>query len=156
MYYRRSGIGFYILLGVGALLVLNKAGLDLLKPNRASDTYDDKKPKYPVDKKNLSYSKDAYERLCVRLVHAMDTDSVDGTYEDEIYAVFGYMHTTDDVKELYNVFGSRTYSGDEWGQWQIEADPKYNLQTWLNKELDAEEKSKISSILKKKGITWKV
>lgn len=156
MYYRRSGIGFYVLLGVGALLILNKAGLDLLKPNRPSDTYDDKKPKFPVDKKNLSYSNDAFQRLATRLVRAMDTDSIDGTYEDEIYSVFGYMHTIDDVHELYNVFGSRTYSGDEFGQWQIEADPKYNLQTWLNKELDDDEKSKINNILKEKGITFKV
>ena len=155
---RNDGLIMWALIGIGALLLLNKLGIDLLSPNRKSDTYDDdkNKGKYDVDKSKVSYSKEAFERLCTRLVHAMDTDSPDGTYEDEIYEVFNYLHTNDDFKQLFNVFGTRTYSGDEWGQWQLEPDPKLNLQSWLNKELDTDEKARINRNLKEKGITLKI
>jgi hypothetical protein len=154
--YRTSGTT-YLLIALGVLLLLNKLGIDLLKPNRASNTEDDKKPKFPVDRGNLSYNNEAFKRLCTKLVRAMDTDELtQGTYEQEVYSVFGYMHSIDDVHELYNVFGTRTYSGDEWGQWQIEGDPQYNLQTWLDKELNDEEKAHVNKILKDKGINFTI
>ena len=156
-YYKKTGIIEYGMLAVAVLLVLNWLGIDLLEPKRKNESYDDEKPKYDVDKGNVSYSKEAFERLCTRLVHAMDTDELtEGTYEEEIYDVYRYMHNIDDVHQLYNVFGIRTYGGDEWGQWQIEADPKYNLQTWIDKELEQEEKDVINKILKDKGINFKV
>lgn len=155
--YRRTTVFEYILIGIGVLLVLNKLGIDLLKPNRASNTEDDKKPKYPVTKGNLSYNNEAFKRLANRLVRAMDTDELtQGTYEEEVYEVFGYMHNIDDVHELYNIFGIRTYGGDEWGQWQIEGDPQYNLQTWLDKELNEEEQANVNKILKNKNIDFKI
>ena len=154
--YRTSGTT-YLLIAVGILLLLNKMGIDLLKPNKDSNTYDDEKPKYPVNRDNLSYNNEAFKRLCTKLVRAMDTEQMtQGTYEDEVYAVFGYMHNIDDVHELYNVFGTRTYSGDEWGQWQFESDPQYNLQSWLDNELDTDEKAQVNKILKEKGINFTI
>lgn len=153
----RTSTTTYLLIALGVLLLLNKLGIDLLKPNRESNTADDKKPKYPVNKGNLSYNNEAFKRLCTKLVRAMDTDELtQGTYEEDVYSVFGYMHSIDDVHELYNVFGTRTYSGDEWGQWQLEGDPQYNLQTWLDKELTDEEKAHVNKILKDKGINFTI
>jgi hypothetical protein len=156
-YYKKTGFIEYGMIAVAVLLVLNWLGIDLLKPKRGNESYDDPKPKYPVNSSNVSYSKEAFERLCIRLVRAMDTDELtSGTDEDEVYSVFGYMHSIDDVHQLYNVFGTRTYGGDEWGQWQLEADPKYSLQTWLNKELNEEEKNIINNILKDKDINFEI
>lgn len=155
--YNKTGIFEYGIIAVAVLLVLNWLGIDLLAPKRKNESYDDSNPKYDVNKGNLSYDKEAFERLCTRLIHAMDTDELtQGTDEDEIYNVFGYMHSLDDVHQLYNVFGLRTYGGDEWGQWQIESDPKYNLETWLNKELSQNEKDKVNLILKNKNIPFKI
>ena len=156
-YYKKTGLIEYGMIAVGVLLVLNWLGIDLLKPKRGNESYDDPKPSYDVNKGNVSYNKAAFERLCIRLVRAMDTDELtEGTDENEIYSVFGYMHTLDDVYELYNVFGTRTYGGDEWGQWQIEADPKYNLDTWLKKELTEEERKKVNAILKNNDISFSI
>jgi hypothetical protein len=155
--YKRTGLIEYAMYGVGILLLLNYLGIDLLKPKRENESYDDTKPGFDVNLGNVSYNKEAFERLCTRLVRAMDTEELmEGTDEDEVYNVFGYMHTLDDVHQLYNVFGTRTYGGDEWGQWQLEADPKYNLQTWLNKELEDDEKRIVNKILKDKDIDFKI
>jgi hypothetical protein len=156
MYRRRTSVFEYVLIAFGILLVLNKLGIDLLKPNK-DNTYDDEKPKYPVNRANLSYNNAAFKRLAGKLVRAMDTDSLwDGTYEDDVYEVFGYMHNIDDMHELINVFGIKTYSGDEWGQWQLQEDPQYNLITWLDKELSSDEKTNVNKILKNKNIDFKI
>ena len=92
------------------------------------------------------YTKTQLSGFADKLFTAMDGQ---GTDEDQIKEVFGYMQNKADVLELIKAFGIRDYEDE------LFVVQQYNLSQWLNTELSASELNEyVNDPLKAKGIDY--
>lgn len=145
-----------IALGIGAAVayglykLVGKEIQEAVKENKNKKLYE--KEKDP--KVNLSYKPTQYITWADKLEDATNgTNWFDGTDEEAIYKVIRNLKNNNDWLELNKAYGMRAY---------YDVSPEFilgkdtNMVKMLQLELDTTEKEKVNSILKSKGIKYRI
>jgi hypothetical protein len=142
------GIGTAIALGV--YKVVGKEIKEAIKKRRNGKLFEkEKDPSVP-----LSYKPTQYITWADKMEDAFNTSYLNFTDEEAIYSIMRKLKTNNDWLELNKAYGKRTYYNP--------ISPTYifgksiNMLTSLQLELDTSEKNKVNSILKSKGIKYRI
>jgi len=102
----------------------------------------------------LTYKPSQYITWADKIEDAFNVSYLNFTDENAIYSIMRYLKTNNDWLELNKAYGKRTYYNP--------ISPTYifgksiNMLTSLQLELDTSEKNKVNSILKSKGIKYRI
>ena len=142
------GIGAAIALGMYKVLGKEiKAALQKKKNKQLFEK--EKNPSVP-----LTYKPSQYITWADKIEDAFNVSYLNFTDENAIYSIMRYLKTNNDWLELNKAYGKRTYYNP--------ISPTYifgksiNMLTSLQLELDTSEKNKVNSILKSKGIKYRI
>ena len=142
------GIGAAIALGV--YKIVGKEIKNAFQKKKNKKMYDkEKDPKVP-----LTYKPSQYITWADKIEDAFNVSYLNFTDENAIYSIMRYLKTNNDWLELNKAYGKRTYYNP--------ISPTYifgksiNMLTSLQMELDTSEKNKVNSILKSKGIKYRI
>ena len=145
-----------IALGIGAAVaygiyrVMGKEIKNAIQENKNKKLFEkEKDPKI-----QLSYKPTQFITWADKIEDASNgTNWFDGTDEDAIYKIMRYLKNNNDWLELNKAYGTRPY---------YDVSPGYftgkdiNMTKMLQLELDSTEKDKVNSILKSKGIKYRI
>jgi len=144
-----------IAIGIGALTAV---GLYKIMGKEIKKARDEKKNKKLFEEekegKDLSYKPSQYITWADKIDDSFSANWLDMTDEEAIFSIMRQLKTNNDWLELMKAYGLRTYY-DPTSLTYITG-KKINLLTALQLELDTKEKSKVNTILKNKGIRYRV
>ena len=144
-----------IALGIGGLTAV---GLYKLLKKEIKDGRDEKKNSklFESEKegKDLSYKPSQFITWADKINDAFSDYNFNGTDEEAIYSIMRKLKTNNDWLELNKAFGLRTYYDVFSPEYFF--GKKANMITTLQMELDTQEKAKVNSILKSKGIKYRI
>ena len=144
-----------IAIGVGALTAV---GLYKILGKEIKEARNKRKNEKLFEKEkegtNLSYKPSQYITWADKIDDSFSANWLDMTDEEAIYSIMRQLKTNNDWLELMKAYGMRTYY-DPTSLTYITG-KKINLLTALQNELDTKEKSKVNTILKNKGIRYRI
>lgn len=105
-------------------------------------------------KVNLTYKPSQYITWADKMEDSFSDYYLDFTNEEQIYKIMRMLKNNNDWLELNKAYGLRTYYDVLSPEYFF--GKKANLLTTLQLELDSKEKEKVNSILKSKGIKYRI
>lgn len=145
-----------IAIGIGAAIAL---GVYKIVGKEIKASFQKRKNKQLFEKEKnpsvpLTYKPSQYVTWADKIEDAFNVSYLNFTDEDAIYSIMRYLKTNNDWLELNKAYGKRTYYNP--------ISPTYifgksiNMLTSLQLELDTSEKNKVNSILKSRGIKYRI
>lgn len=145
-----------IAIGIGALTavalykIVGKEIKEAIQKKKNKKLFDEEKD----PKVQLSYKPSQYITWADKIEDAMNVNWLDFTDEDAIYNIMRKLKTNNDWLELMKAYGMRKYYDPISTEYVFGKD--VNLLKALQLELDTKEKNKVNTILKSKGIRYRI
>jgi hypothetical protein len=102
----------------------------------------------------LTYKPSQYVTFADKIEDAFNANWLDFTDEEAIYSIMRQLKTNNDWLELMKAYGKRMYYDPSSATYIF--GKNINLLTALQLELDTKEKNKVNTILKNKGIRYRI